>query len=1051
MSASFGTLIAAGAVAPASAQTAVNLNALQGLIPFSTLGNTAAGKAALSSNFTITGQIQSGTANQPLLLPFAQQQQQALSDATITSSNAYQLADGLGTKLGGVYQSKTTYTSTNDGTTTTSTNISTNIANLLTYTSTLTGSDSNAGKYFFSNGTTNGTTPASAAALALLTAAGGKTDVFGTAYNLPGGTTGADPFGDSRPYQTLAKVTLYSGNDFFGVSGGNSAYLYGPTQNLAASPSFPSGHTTYGYTESVLLGILVPQRFQQMITRGSEYGNDRIILGAHYTMDVIAGRTLALYDIAQLLANNPAYVGTTQGGVTISNYQTALSAASTDLNSALASGCGNTVAACATQDTSRFSNSAANKAAYEATQTYGLPVVYANNTAPENVATIAPEAGYLLQTRFPYLTLAQRDDVLTTTEGPGGGFLDNGSAFGLYSRLDLYTAADGYGAFNGPVAISMDATQGGFNAFDSFNNNIGGTGSFSLSGTGTLQFTGANTYTGPTTINGGTLVVTGSIVSPTTIAAGGTLAGTGTVGAITNQGSIAPGLPAIASPTGVATIGTLSSTGPVSFAAGSTLAIKYAPIGADNLTTTGTAALAGTVVATGAPGTYRFNQAYPVLDAKAGISGQFQALNVTGLSNAYLPTLTYGPTEVDLVLAPNRISTQLPRGGSTNQASIASGLDRVLLTGNAPAAYVNLFNVPTNQLAGTINGLAGQAVAATQTTALRTGGAFLGAMLDPTITGRQQGISSAARQEGATVRLADNAGGAGTIPQGLGRQSPWTLWANATGGSATTSGSASVGSSKVTDSEYGIVAGADYTLLPQARVGFALSAGGTQTSVNNGLGSADGSYGQIGIDGSYGLGNAYVAGALGYTHAGFNAKRLVFFGGVDNLKSNPQADLFSGRVEAGYRVSLAAIDLTPYAAVEGQSAWTGAISEDGTLTPTNFGLAYRASNTSSLQTELGSRAAARFALSPTMDLTTFGRLAWVHEANRDRSINAAFLALPSAGFTIASARPAADAALISAGVAIDLHNGFSLTASGEGTVSSTVSAVRGQLGIRYAW
>jgi hypothetical protein len=30
---------------------------------------------------------------------------------------------------------------------------------------------------------------------------------------------------------------------------------------------------------------------------------------------------------------------------------------------------------------------------------------------------------------------------LTETEGPGGGFLDDGSAFGVYSRIDLYTAA----------------------------------------------------------------------------------------------------------------------------------------------------------------------------------------------------------------------------------------------------------------------------------------------------------------------------------------------------------------------------------------------------------------------------------------------------------------------------------------------------------------------------------------------------------------------------------------------------------------------------------
>jgi hypothetical protein len=39
------------------------------------------------------------------------------------------------------------------------------------------------------------------------------------------------------------------------------------------------------------------------------------------------------------------------------------------------------------------------------------------------------------------LTLEQADQILTETEGPGGGFLDDGSSFGVYSRLNLYAAA----------------------------------------------------------------------------------------------------------------------------------------------------------------------------------------------------------------------------------------------------------------------------------------------------------------------------------------------------------------------------------------------------------------------------------------------------------------------------------------------------------------------------------------------------------------------------------------------------------------------------------
>jgi hypothetical protein len=74
---------------------------------------------------------------------------------------------------------------------------------------------------------------------------------------------------------------------------------------------------------------------------------------------------------------------------------------------------------------------------------YGLPVVFANNAqGTEDVAKLAPEAGYLLTAAFPRLTLAQAGAILTRTEGPGGGSLDNGSAFGVYSRLDLYKAAE---------------------------------------------------------------------------------------------------------------------------------------------------------------------------------------------------------------------------------------------------------------------------------------------------------------------------------------------------------------------------------------------------------------------------------------------------------------------------------------------------------------------------------------------------------------------------------------------------------------------------------
>jgi hypothetical protein len=193
---------------------------------------------------------------------------------------------------------------------------------------------------------------------------------------------------------------------------------------------------------SLLLAILVPERYQQMIARGSEYGNDRILIGAHYAMDVLGGRTLATYDLAHLLADDPAYVGRSLGGLVITDYQAALKLARADVTAALEAGCGDTIQICAQDDIGRFSNPAMNEAFYAATQTYSLPVVHPRNAGiREDVNKLAPEAGYLLTTAFPTLTLEQANQILTETQGPGGGFLNDGSAFGVYSRLNLYAAA----------------------------------------------------------------------------------------------------------------------------------------------------------------------------------------------------------------------------------------------------------------------------------------------------------------------------------------------------------------------------------------------------------------------------------------------------------------------------------------------------------------------------------------------------------------------------------------------------------------------------------
>jgi hypothetical protein len=436
--------------AAADAQSAANTTVLRGLAPVSALSNTAAGSAALASNYTATGGIQTGAIRQPTLLPFAEQQQQALRDAFITDGNLAQLADGLGTTLGAAYQARAHYLDRDRFI-----SISNVVAEVIAYANSTSGSDSNAGKYFFANGTTDGKKPVSDQALAIFADVHGAPDPFGRAYGRLAGTPGADAYGDSRPFQTEPTILPIVGLDYFNVPASNEVYNRGPIMNLIDSPSFPSGHTTYGYMGSLLLAVLVPDRYQEMVARAAEYGNDRIIMGAHYAMDVLGGRTVATHDLAHLLANDPAYMNRPLKNVamitatsepqvpaSIADFRVAVATARADLTNVLEAACGDTVAACARQDTGRFNAPAMNEAFYATTQTYGLAMAHPEIAdTVEDVGTLAPEAGNLLTVAFPKLSLEEANRILTETEGPGGGFLDDGSAFGVYSRLNLYAAA----------------------------------------------------------------------------------------------------------------------------------------------------------------------------------------------------------------------------------------------------------------------------------------------------------------------------------------------------------------------------------------------------------------------------------------------------------------------------------------------------------------------------------------------------------------------------------------------------------------------------------
>jgi autotransporter-associated beta strand protein len=254
---------------------------------------------------------------------------------------------------------------------------------------------------------------------------------------------------------------------------------------------FTSGHAAEATRDTLAMAYAVPERFQEIISRGLELGENRILAGMHSPLDVISGRMQAQAVAAANLVD-PANAANKAAAVAQAH---AALMAQTNTTAATF----NAFAHSGTVATDRFADYATNKANYVRRMTYGFAPVGATTAA----AVVPKGAEVLLETRLPYLSAAQRRVVLKTTAVASGyPVMDDAEGWG---RLNLFAAADGFAVFNGSVLVSMDASQGGFNAVDSWRNDISGAGKLTKQGSGVLKLAGKNSWTGGTELDVGTL------------------------------------------------------------------------------------------------------------------------------------------------------------------------------------------------------------------------------------------------------------------------------------------------------------------------------------------------------------------------------------------------------------------------------------------------------------------------------------------------------------------------------------------------------------------
>ncbi|KAB8312839.1 phosphatase PAP2 family protein [Erwinia endophytica] len=193
----------------------------------------------------------------------------------------------------------------------------------------------------------------------------------------------------------------------------------------ATQGSYPSGHTNTAYTDAVLLGEMLPERFVPLLDRAARYSYSRMVLGVHYPIDLIGSRMAAQRNVAHYL-NDP-------------QYRVLFIDARQQLRTALEKECGTSLAVCAKPQGAADPYTAPQIITfYNLSMSWNLPrekVLPAPLVVPEG-------AEVLLEGPLPNLSAAQRRHLMVSTALEAGYPLSGSTPEqNFWQRLNLSAAA----------------------------------------------------------------------------------------------------------------------------------------------------------------------------------------------------------------------------------------------------------------------------------------------------------------------------------------------------------------------------------------------------------------------------------------------------------------------------------------------------------------------------------------------------------------------------------------------------------------------------------
>lgn len=294
-----------------------------------------------------------------------------------------------------------------------------------------------------------------------------------------------DKFLRGRPYQVMDKNGNYI-QDYE-----TQTHSINKQGQKIPHSSYPSGHTSNGFGQAVVMALAFPERGSEVFSRALQYGESRVIEGAHFATDTITSRLSRYYYMAQLLNNDI----TARGIATLARQarQPFEQACTSKLQECLQ-----------TLPESVHNEHQANnyQIGYYAT-------LKSNNANPIITPDKIPnDAAALLRLRFGYLDNHAHRQILASTAYPANSLAQIGNINNTNHQWGLINLPSAYKGIKylyqdiqtKPADEFLDFAN--FSKNDVWENDISGVGRLTINHNGQLTLLGNNTFAGATVKNG---------------------------------------------------------------------------------------------------------------------------------------------------------------------------------------------------------------------------------------------------------------------------------------------------------------------------------------------------------------------------------------------------------------------------------------------------------------------------------------------------------------------------------------------------------------------